>query len=107
MTQPGPYRIMPARVRAAFEVLDHTLAVRNGCGREWAQRELDQEEKLTNQAAHRCLRDYLTGERDFADVVQYIYPVPQSIMEEMMAGEIVEVQASEERDETVGEEMGE
>ena len=91
----GPYRIMPARVRAACEYLGYTLSVEHGCGESCFARTLERQERAVKGAALRCLGLYLTGEQDFADVLHYAHPVPA----EMLTGDVVECRADEETDE--------
>ncbi len=89
--QIGPFRIMPARVRAAFEYLNYSLSVEHGCGEKAFCRDLDGVELATKGAALQCLQLYLCGENDYADVLHYAHPVPA----ELLNGDIVECRSSE------------
>ena len=99
----GPYRIMPARVRAAYEYLGYAISIEHGCGEVTFARPLERQERAVKSAALRCLGLYLTGEQDFADVLHYAHPVPA----EMLTGGVVECQSSEETDDQVAMETGE
>ena len=99
---PGPYRIMPARVRAACEYLGYTLSVEHGCGESRFARELDRQEGAVKSAALSCLGQYFTGEQDWADVLHYAYPVPAEILN----GEVLECRAGEDTDCQIAEEPG-
>lgn len=99
----GPYRIMPARVRAAYDYLSYTLSVEHGCGEVTFARSLDRQERATKGAALRCLNLYLLGEQDYADVLHYAHPVPA----ELLNGEVLECRAAEGPDDQVAMETGE
>ena len=99
----GPYRIMPARVRAAYEYLGYSLSVEHGCGEVTFARSLDRQERATKGAALRCLNLYLLGEQDYADVLHYAHPVPA----EMLNGEVLECRSGEETSDQVAMEQGE
>ena len=98
---PGPYRIMPARVRAAYEYLGYTLSVEHGCGESRFARELDRPEAAVKRAALSCLVQYFTGEQDWADVLHYAHPVPA----EMLTGEVLECRSGEDTDDQVAMEQ--
>jgi hypothetical protein len=99
----GPYRIMPVRVRAAYDYLSYTLSVEHGCGEVTFARSLERQERAVKSAALRCLGHYLTGEQDFADVLHYAHPVPA----ELLNGEILECRETEGPDDQVAMETGE
>lgn len=98
----GPYRIMPARVRAAYEYLGYVMSVEHGCGEVTFARPLERQERAVKSAALRCLGHYLTGEQDYADVLHYAHPVPA----EMLTGEVLECRAGEDTDDQVAMETG-
>ena len=98
----GPYRIMPARVRAAYEYLGYVMSVEHGCGEATFARPLERQERAIKSAALRCLGLYLTGEQDYADVLHYAHPMPP----EHMTGGIAECRASEECEDQIAMEQG-
>ena len=99
---PGPYRIMPARVRAAYEYLGYALSVEHGCGSSRFARDLDRPEAAVKRAALSCLVQYFTGEQDWADVLHYAHPVPA----EMLNGAVVECRSGQETDHQFAMEPG-
>ena len=72
----GPFRVLPARVRAAYEYLGYAVSVEHGCGEARFARDLDRAEQRTKQHALNLLNLYLSGEQDYADVLYYGHPVP-------------------------------
>jgi hypothetical protein len=91
----APYRRLPSRVRTSLSYLQFVVSVEQGCGHSRLSRELDPDETRTKRAALACLRGYMLGEQDHADVE--IRESPDEIalspeeLAEMMAGQVQEV----------------
>ena len=91
----APYRRLPSRVRTSLNYLQFVVSVEQGCGHSRLSRELDPDEHRTKRAALACLRGYMLGEQDHADVE--IRESPDEIalspeeLAEMMAGQVQEV----------------
>lgn len=82
----GPFRVLPARARAAFEVLQYCRAVECGSGDPVFQRDLDVEERRTKRTALHLLNQYLMAENDYADMIYIGVPVAQQQIEVMLNG---------------------
>lgn len=78
----GPFRVLPARVRAAMEYLGYSMSIQHGCGEPRLARDLDRAESRTKHNALACLDQYFTGEQDYADVLYYGHPVPAQAVEQ-------------------------
>lgn len=77
----GPFRVLPARVRAAYEYLGYAVSIEHGCGESRFARDLDAAERRTKHLALQCLNLYLAGEQDYADVLYYGHPVPAAAIQ--------------------------
>ena len=72
----GPYRVMPARVRAGMDYLSYTMSIEHGCGEAPLARGLDPDELRTKRNVLRMLDQWFLGEQELADVLLLGHPKP-------------------------------
>lgn len=93
-SQIGPYRVMPAKVRAGLEYLSYCVSVDHGCGDHRLARDLDKAETRCKVAVLGMLQQWFMGETELADVMYYAHPIPS----EAMTGDVLEIQGGDDAD---------
>lgn len=80
----GPYRVLPARVRAGMDYLSYAMSIEHGCGEANLARELDPDERRTKRNVLRMMDWWFLGEQELADVLLVAEGVPEELIDDVL-----------------------
>lgn len=80
----GPYRVLPARVRAGMDYLSYTMSIEHGCGEQALARDLDPDERRTKKNVLCMMDQWFLGETELADVLMVATGVPGEMIEDVL-----------------------
>ena len=80
----GPYRVLPARVRAGMDYLSYAMSIEHGCGEQVLARELDADERRTKRNVLRMMDQWFLGESELADVLLVAQGVSEELIDDVL-----------------------